>query len=308
MAPTPRLGLPTPGETDPADIPSDIAKLTAALDAGGSGSPAGGVAFDNQGTQSALPTAGVRGRYYFAVDTGILYRDTGTAWVAFAPGVAGFLTGDLKASAAATPPPGWLLCNGLAVLRATYPVLFGAIGVAYGGGDGSTTFNLPDYQGRVILGAGAGTSLTARALGDRGGEEAHLLGAYESGTNGYGVTGNENAYHQHGVSGTTDADSPDHGHYISDPGHAHTTYGRGDVARGTQPEFAYVAWGVAGGATGGAGTGIAVGGATARHSHTFYAASASQNAFHAHALTARNADYAHNNVQPYGTANMFIKT
>src|SRR5207302_10745680 len=49
----------------------------------------------------------------------------------------------------------------------------------YGVGDGSTTFALPDFRGRVPVGAGQGTSLTNRVLGASGGEEAHVLTAAE---------------------------------------------------------------------------------------------------------------------------------
>jgi microcystin-dependent protein len=49
-------------------------------------------------------------------------------------------------------PKGWLLCFGQAVSRSTYRRLFGAVGTAFGSGDGSTTFNLPDLRGRVPLG------------------------------------------------------------------------------------------------------------------------------------------------------------
>lgn len=302
MAPTPRLSLPVPVETDPADVPADLVKLATALDSGGSGSIAGGVAFDNQGTQSALPAAGVRGRYYFATDTQILYRDTGTAWVAFAPVVAAFATGDLKATAAAAAPTGWLLCDGSPVLRASYPGLFGVIGSTYGAGDGATTFNVPDYRGRVIVGAGVGAGLTARSLGATGGEEAHLLQASESGTNGNGVTGQENAYHEHAFSGTTGADSPDHAHVTSLAFNTENPGGTLFQAGGT---------GLAGQ------TGVAnmwtwpnpgTGGATARHAHAYNGATAAQNAFHAHALSARGADAGHNTMQPYGVANMLIKT
>lgn len=53
-------------------------------------------------------------------------------------------------------PTGYLLCDGSAVSRTTYSALFTAIGVLWGAGDGSTTFNLPDIQGRVTVGlAGA---------------------------------------------------------------------------------------------------------------------------------------------------------
>ncbi len=49
-------------------------------------------------------------------------------------------------------PDGYLLCNGAAVSRTTYADLYAVIGDAYGAGDGSTTFNLPDADGRVLQG------------------------------------------------------------------------------------------------------------------------------------------------------------
>lgn len=53
-------------------------------------------------------------------------------------------------------PDGWVLCNGAAVSRTsdTYKALFAAIGTAYGVGDNSTTFNLPNTQGYFLRGAG----------------------------------------------------------------------------------------------------------------------------------------------------------
>jgi microcystin-dependent protein len=52
---------------------------------------------------------------------------------------------------------------------------------AWGKGDGSTTFNVPDMRGRTLIGDGTGSGLTARALGVGAGEETHLLTAAESG-------------------------------------------------------------------------------------------------------------------------------
>ena len=49
-------------------------------------------------------------------------------------------------------PDGWLLCNGAAVSRTTYADLFAAIGTAWGTGDGSTTFNLPNCDSRFMEG------------------------------------------------------------------------------------------------------------------------------------------------------------
>jgi microcystin-dependent protein len=72
-------------------------------------------------------------------------------------------------------PTGWLMCDGSAVSRSTYATLFSAIGTTYGSGDGSTTFNLPDLRGRVVVGKGQGSGLTNRVLAATGGEESHIL-------------------------------------------------------------------------------------------------------------------------------------
>ena len=52
----------------------------------------------------------------------------------------------------ATPPAGYLECNGTNISRTTYASLFAALGTVYGVGDGSTTFALPDYRGRFLRG------------------------------------------------------------------------------------------------------------------------------------------------------------
>lgn len=95
--------------------------------------------------------------------------------------------GDLKWSARPAAPAGWLLCDGAAISRTTYATLFAAIGTAFGAGDGSTTFNVPDLRGRAPIGAGAGTGLTNRTRGATLGEEAHRLTPTEmnAGTNAY---------------------------------------------------------------------------------------------------------------------------
>lgn len=51
-----------------------------------------------------------------------------------------------------TIPNGWLLCDGAAVSRTDYADLFEVIGTTYGGGDGETTFNLPDCRGLFLKG------------------------------------------------------------------------------------------------------------------------------------------------------------
>jgi len=62
--------------------------------------------------------------------------------------------------AGASAPDGYLLCNGGAYSRTTYSLLFAAIGTAWGVGNGSTTFNIPDFRGIFLRGSGANGTLT----------------------------------------------------------------------------------------------------------------------------------------------------
>lgn len=76
----------------------------------------------------------------------------GQSQAAIAPGVINMFGGSQA-------PSGSLLCNGAAYSRAAYPALFAAIGTTYGAGDGANTFNVPNLQGRVPVGAGSGYGL-----------------------------------------------------------------------------------------------------------------------------------------------------
>ena len=94
-------------------------------------------------------------------------------------------------------PDGWIDCNGSIILKTIYTNLFNAIGYTYStdfsGSD--LSFNVPDLLGRIGVGAGAGTGLTSRTLGSKGGEETHVL---------------------------TTGEMPSHNHGVTDPGHAHS--------------------------------------------------------------------------------------
>lgn len=81
-------------------------------------------------------------------------------------------SGMMVAFGGATPPNGWILCQGQAISRTTYAGLFTAIGTNYGSGDGSTTFNVPNMQGQVAAGIGGTLGLT---LGQEIGEVNHTL-------------------------------------------------------------------------------------------------------------------------------------
>jgi hypothetical protein len=73
MAKTSRWGHPYPELGGTADVPADVKALAESVD---------DMAKDNQGTKAARPVAGFKGRYYFATDEAVLYRDTGTEWKA----------------------------------------------------------------------------------------------------------------------------------------------------------------------------------------------------------------------------------
>ena len=118
-------------------------------------------------------------------------------------------TGDVLAYGSSSIPSGYFECNGQAVNRTTYAALFALLSTTYGVGDGSTTFNVPDFRGRSVLGAGTGSGLTARARGQLGGAE---------------------------TVGLTVAEIESHRHSITDPGHNHTWGSAGSTTGGATPQ------------------------------------------------------------------------
>lgn len=85
-----------------------------------------------------------------------------TAFVSTALAAAA-ITGTINMWPTASAPTGYLLCNGQAVSRSSYAALFAVLGTTFGTGDGSTTFNLPDYRDRMPI--GAGTTYSANSQG-----------------------------------------------------------------------------------------------------------------------------------------------
>jgi microcystin-dependent protein len=83
-------------------------------------------------------------------------------------------------------PRGWALCNGQILPIAQNTALFSLLGTTYGG-NGQTTFALPDLRGRVPISSGQGPGLSSYDLGEVGGVEAVTL------------NNNEMPAHQHGV-------------------------------------------------------------------------------------------------------------
>lgn len=110
--------------------------------------------------------------------------------------------GSITMWAGASPPSGWLLCDGSTVSRGAYPALFAVLQETYGAGDGSTTFGLPNFNGRVPRGTGS------------------------NGTN--GVSGSPTVYARNGSGGldsraVTAANLPPHAHTINHDHGAFTT-------------------------------------------------------------------------------------
>lgn len=100
----------------------------------------------------------------------------------------------------ATPNSSFAFATGQAISRTTYAALFALIGTTYGGGDGSTTFNLPDKRGRVSAGFDNG-NITGRL--NSGGVNAAVLGSAGGAQNVTLVTGNLPPYTPAGsISGT----------------------------------------------------------------------------------------------------------
>jgi microcystin-dependent protein len=151
-----------------------------------------------------------------------------------ASGGGAVLSGSFTLWAGTDIPDGYLLCDGSAISRVDYPILFGAIGTTWGPGDGSSTFNLPNLVGKFILGA-SGT----HPVGSTGGSATSTL-----------TTPNLPA-HNHPVV------DPGHFHNITDPQHHHTAATTASLGTtGTDPVSAVA------GNTGDSATGISINSAT----------------------------------------------
>jgi microcystin-dependent protein len=102
--------------------------------------------------------------------------------------------GSIIQYAGISSPTGYLLCDGSAISREVYAGLFIAIDTIYGAGDGSTTFNLPNFTGRIPV-CIDNSQIEFNTLGQVGGEKTHTL---------------------------TTGEMPSHNHSVTDSGHAHT--------------------------------------------------------------------------------------
>lgn len=222
---------------------------------------------------------------------------TGVRWAQTGDGYYPTPAGVVTAYAGTVPPNGYLLCNGAAVSRATYSRLFTAIGTTYGTGDGSSTFNIPNLSGRVIV-ARDGGQTEFDTVSEIGGTKAHTLTTSELPIHDHTYTNSpSDGSHSHSAS-TVDAGNHQHiqQDFVTDDNYYGFLwqYGYGweiyrarrvrvDVANSTAN-------------TGFAGT----------HSHTVTVANGGT---HTHNVTIGNTggSSAHNNLQPYMVMNYIIK-
>lgn len=98
--------------------------------------------------------------------------------------------GEVRLFAGNFAPAGWMFCNGALLPISENEVLFQLIGTTYGG-DGQSTFGLPDLRGRVPIHQGAGAGLSSYTLGEMGGVESVTL------------TANQMPAHTHAVGAST---------------------------------------------------------------------------------------------------------
>ncbi len=84
------------------------------------------------------------------------------------------ILGEIKMFAGNFAPTGWAKCEGQLLSIAQNSALFSLLGTTYGG-DGESTFGIPDLRGRVPLGPGTGSGLSSKALGQNSGSETNTL-------------------------------------------------------------------------------------------------------------------------------------
>jgi microcystin-dependent protein len=82
--------------------------------------------------------------------------------------------GEIRMFAGNFAPRGWAFCDGQLLAVSQNDALFSLLGTIYGG-DGRTTFGLPDLRGRIPLHQGEGPGLSMRRLGSKGGAEKETL-------------------------------------------------------------------------------------------------------------------------------------
>jgi microcystin-dependent protein len=193
-------------------------------------------------------------------------------------------SGTVSQTARSTAPTGYLLCDGSAISRTTYSSLFDAIGTAYGAGDNSTTFNIPNLKGRIPVGFDS-SQTEFDTLGETGGAKTHTL---------------------------TTAEMPSHTHVQDSHNHTQNSHNHSQNAHSHPVGGANSVYFIVNGSGTNGTANISVGGGGYSNSVP-QGATATNNATTAtnQATTATNQNTggggAHNNLQPYVVLNYMIK-
>ncbi len=110
-------------------------------------------------------------------------------------------------------PRAWAFCQGQIMSIAQNTALFSLLGITYGG-NGQTTFGLPDFRGRVAVGTGQGPGLSGYELGQMSGTETNTLTINNMAAHNHAVTGTVT---MSGLADTGTTDTPD-GTYLASNG------------------------------------------------------------------------------------------
>lgn len=115
--------------------------------------------------------------------------------------------GEIRMFAGNFAPRGWAFCDGQLLAVSQNDALFSLLGTIYGG-DGRTTFGLPDCRGRIPLHAGDGPGLSPRRLGAKGGTERVTLTVNQLPSHAHGVNATPVGATANSAQGALIADSP----------------------------------------------------------------------------------------------------
>lgn len=316
MPTTDSHSLPYPSESDPADVPADIAALAEAVDAKLddvdasqiTGATSGQILVaDSSGVITPRTASGdvsVSNTGATTIGTGaVTANKLGSAAVTTAKIDDGAVTsaklssnlqnavipsGSIFPFAGTSAPSGYLICDGSPVSRTTYADLFTVCGTTYGAGDGSTTFNLPNLKGRMPVGLDS-SQAEFDTRGETGGAKTHTL------------TQSEMPSHTHSGSSLSTSSSGSHSHSGStDTAGSHTHW--------TWQTTSSVGYSNTGAFSAAAAPSLSTTGSDGSHSHSLSISSAGD---HTHSISgntsAAGSGSAHNNLQPYLTVNYIIR-
>mgnify|MGYP001249956246 CR=1 FL=1 len=242
-----------------------------------------------------------------------------------------------------TAPTNWLFCYGQAISRTTYAALFAVIGTAWGAGNGTTTFNLPDCRGRAAIGKDdmggtaanrittAGAGFDGSTIAAAGGTQTHTLTTAQIPVHNHTASSASAGSHSHTGTAASAGNHAHTGTTVADGNHAHsgTTADNGNHQHTYSAPQATIFFGGGGGqnipsivtgntSAGGTHAHTFNTNTTGNHSHDFttsttgahtHSVTTTTDGAHTHTITVNNAGSgeAHLNVQPSIVFNKIIR-